>query len=154
MQYDPSRYDEHLTLKVPMTLWLVLAFLLRHVLLLGMTFLPTTGEEITALRDLVLPAYLVSDLLALPVAIVATRRRPQAPGWMRVLWLRGRQLLTASALCYLALLVWNVLSSGRTLINAIDDATLISALINLLVIAYLWRSTLVRDVFLEFPKGT
>jgi len=42
------------------------------------TFLPTTGAEITALRDLIRPEYLIADLLALPVALVAARRRLQA----------------------------------------------------------------------------
>jgi hypothetical protein len=151
LRHHPSRYDEHLTLKVPVTLWLVLAFLLRHVLLLGITFLPTTGEEITALRDLIRPAYLAADLLALPVAIAAARRRPRAPDWMRRLWPLGRPLLTASALLYLALLAWHLATGGEPLITAVDEAVLISALLNLAVVAYLWRSALVRDVFREFP---
>lgn len=151
MQYDPSRYDDHLTLKVPATLWLVLAFLLRHLLLLGITFMPTTGEEITVLRDLIRPLYLAADLLALPVAIVAARRRPRSPDWMRRLWPFGRALLTASALLYLALLISHLATGGEPLILAIDEAVLISALLNLAVVAYLWRSALVRDVFREFP---
>jgi len=152
MPHDPSRYDEHLTLKVPFTLWLVLAFLLRHLLLLGITFMPTTGEEITVLRDLIRPVYLAADLLALPVAIVAARRRPQAPDWMRRLWPFGRPLLTASALVYLALLGVHLATSGEPLVTAVDEAVLISALLNLAVIAYLWRSALVRDLFREFPE--
>jgi hypothetical protein len=151
LRHDPSRYDEYLTLKVPLALWLVLAFLLRHILLLGITFMPTTGEEITALRDLIRPAYLAADLLALPVAVVAARRQPQAPEWMRRLWPHGRALLTASVLLYLALLSMHVATTGRALINAVDEAVLISALLNLAVVAYLWRSTLLRDVFREFP---
>ncbi|MBK1630770.1 hypothetical protein CKO31_08435 [Thiohalocapsa halophila] len=151
LRHDPSRYDEHLTLKVPLALWLVLAFLLRHILLLGITFMPTTGEEITALRDLIRPAYLAADLLALPVAVAAARRRPRAPEWMRRLWPHGRALLTASALLYLTLLATQVATSGRSLINAVDEAVLISALLNVAVVTYLWRSVLVRDVFREFP---
>jgi hypothetical protein len=149
--HDPSHYDEHLTLKVPVALWLVLAFLLRHLLLLGITFLPTTGTEITALRDLIRPEYLIADLLALPVALVAARRRPEAPDWMRRLWPLGRPLLTASALLYLALLTWRLATAGEPLITAIDEPVLISALLNLAVVAYLWRSGLVGDVFREFP---
>jgi hypothetical protein len=152
LPHDPSHYDEHLTLKVPVTLWLVLAFLLRHLLLLGITFLPTTGEEITALRDLVRPAYLTADLLALPVAIVAARRRPQAPDWMRRLWPLGRALLIASAVLYLALLGERLATGSEPLITAIDEAVLISTLLNIAVIAYLWRSALVRELFRDFPE--
>jgi hypothetical protein len=151
LTHHPSRYDDQLNLKVPATLWLVLAFLLRHLLLLGITFLPTTGEEIRVLRDLIRPAYLAADLLALPVAIVAARRRARAPNWMRRLWPHGRPLLTASALLYLALLAWHVATGGEPLITAIDEAVLVSALLNLAVIAYLWRSPVVRDLFREFP---
>jgi hypothetical protein len=151
LPYHPNDYDEHLTLKVPRLLWLVIAFLLRHLLLLGITFLPTTGEEITVLRDLIRPEFLAADLLALPVAIVAARRRPQAANWMRRLWPFGRLLLTLSALLYLALLVAGIATGGAPLIRAVNEAVLISALLNLAVIAYLWRSPLVRDLFREFP---
>ncbi|ESQ15761.1 MAG: DUF2919 domain-containing protein [Thiohalocapsa sp. PB-PSB1] len=151
MLYDPSHYDEHLNLKVPFALWLVLAFLLRHLLLLGITFLPTTGEEINFLRDLIHPVYLACDLIALPVAIVAIRRRPGASPWMRRLWSIGRTLLSISALLYLVLLAGRIGLSGEPLTTAIDELTLISALLHLAIIVYLWRSPLVRDLFREFP---
>ncbi len=151
LPHDPNDYDEHLTLKVPRMLWLVIAFLLRHLLLLGITFLPTTGEEITVLRDLIRPQFLAADLLALPVAVMAARRRPQAADWMRRLWPCGRSLLTLSALLYLALLISGIATSGTPLIRTVDEAVLISALLNLAVIVYLWRSSLVRDLFREFP---
>jgi hypothetical protein len=85
------------------------------------------------------------------VAIVAARRRPQAPDWMRRLWPFGRPLLTTSAMLYLALLGVHLATSGEPLVTAVDEAVLISALLNLAVIAYLWRSALVRDLFREFP---
>ena len=151
MLYPPSRYDEHLVLKVPATLWLTLAFLLRHLFLLGITCMPTTGDEIRVLRDLVQPEYLIADLIALPVLVVAARRRPQAPDWMRRVWPAGRALLSASAALYLGLLTTHLARSGQPLIVAIDEAVVISALLNLAVIAYLWRSPLLRDLFKEFP---
>jgi hypothetical protein len=151
MQYPPTRYDDCLTLKVPPTLWLTLAFLLRHLLLLGITFMPTTGDEIKVLRDLIRPEFVIADLIALPVAVVAARRRPLAPQWMRRVWPAGRALLNTSAGAYLVLLTAHLARSGQPLIVAIDEAVLISALLNLAVIAYLWRSPLLRDLFREFP---
>jgi hypothetical protein len=149
--HDPDRYDAHLVLKIPVTLWLVLAFQLRHLLLLGITFMPTTGTEITVLRELIRPEYLLADLIALPVAVVAVRRRPEAPDWMRRLWPWGRPLLTASALVYLCLLGWRLLREARPLASVLDDATVLSILLNAAVLAYLARSTLARDLFREFP---
>ena len=149
--HDPDRYDAHLVLKVPLTLWLVLAFQLRHVLLLGITFMPTTGAEITVLRELIRPEYLLADLIALPVAAVAARRRPEAPDWMRRLWPWGPSLLTGSVLVYLGLLGWRLLRETRPLASLLDEATVLSVLLSLAVLAYLWRSMLVRDLFREFP---
>lgn len=151
--YDPEHYDEHLTLKVPTALWLSMAFQVRHLLLLGITFMPTTGEEITVLRDLVRPEYLLADLLALPVLLVAIRRRPEAPDWMRQAWPWGRSLLLVSALTYVALLGWNLIGSGRPLVSAIDELSLISLLATLGVVVFLARSPLVRDLFREFPPA-
>ncbi len=149
--YSASRYDEHLTLKVPALLWLTLAFLVRHLLLLGITFLPTTGSEITLLRDLIRPEYLLAYLIALPVLIVAMRRRPRSPSWMRRLWPHGRRLLTLSILVYLGLLARGVMTSGLVMLAAIDELALTSLLTNLAALQYLWRSALVRDCFRQFP---
>jgi hypothetical protein len=151
LRYDPSRYDEGFNLKVPLTLWLAIAFLLRHLLLLGITFLPTTGEEITVLRDLIKPEFLAADLIALPIAVVAARRRPTAANWMRRVWPLGRVLLSTSALLYLTLLISSLISSGAPLVRTVNEGVLISALINVALLLYLWRSPLVRDLFREFP---
>lgn len=149
--WGPQHYDEHFALKVPALMWLTLVFLVRHLLLLGITFMPTTGTEITVLRDLIRPEYVVADLVALPVLLVALRRRARAPDWMRGLWPAGRVLLTLSALVYLALLGRTLLGSERQLIQSVDEATLLSILLNLAVLLYLWRSALVRDLFRDFP---
>jgi len=151
MRYAPECYDEHLTLKVPVMLWLTLAFLVRHLLLLGVTFMPTTGQEITVLRNLIRPEFVLADLIALPVLLVALRRRPEAPDWMRRIWRAGRPLLTVSALLYLGLLGWSQIRSGERLVDAVDEAVLISVLLTLAALAYLWRSPLVADLFREFP---
>lgn len=150
-RWGPQHYDDHLALKVPALMWLTLAFLVRHLLLLGITFMPTTGDEITVLRELIRPEYLIADLIALPLLVVALRRRPQAPDWMRKLWSAGRSLLTLSALVYLALLGGTLLQSERRFMETVNEATLISILLSMAVLLYLWRSMLVRDLFRDWP---
>lgn len=150
--YPAHRYTEELVLRVPPALWVVMLFLVRHLVLLGITFLPTMGREVLALRDLVQPHYLIADLIALPVLIAAARRRPEA-GWVwRAVWPWGRAFLTASALAFPALTVGRLLTSGRPLALGIDGLLLASLFASLTVVAYLWRSPLARDVFREFPK--
>ncbi len=149
--HDPDCYDANLNLKVPFALWLVLAFLVRHMLLLGITFMPTTGSEIKVLRELIQPLYLLADLIALPVVVVALTRRPESPQWMRRLWPWGRVLLSVSVLVYVGLLGWRLLTAARPLIAVLDEPTLVSLLLSLMVLVYLWGSPLVRDLFREFP---
>ncbi|WP_462321883.1 DUF2919 family protein [Halochromatium sp.] len=151
LKYQPERYDDHLCLRVPVTLWLCLVFLVRHLLLLGITFLPTTGEEITVLRELIRPEYLLADLLALPVLLVGVRRRPRSPRWMPQLWRIGRGLLLASAALYLLLFGAHLIASTRPLTTTLNEATLITGLLNLAIIAYLIRSPLLRDLFAQWP---
>jgi hypothetical protein len=153
-RYPAFRYTDELVLRVPFALWLAMLFLVRHLALLGVTFLPTTGQEILWLRGLVRPEYLIADLIALPVLVAAARRRSQAGTLWRALWLRGRGLLTASALLYPALAVGGPLASGRPLAFAIEGTLAAGMLASLAVVFYLWRSPHARDCFREFPgKG-
>lgn len=150
--YPAHCYTDDLVLRVPPALWLVMLFLVRHLVLLGITFLPTMGQEVLPLRDLVQPQYLIADLIALPVLIAAARRRPEAGRAWRSVWPLGRTLLTASALVFPVLAIGRLLTTARPLALGIDGPLLASLLASLAVVAYLWRSPLARDVFREFPR--
>jgi hypothetical protein len=150
--YPAHRYTDDLVLRVPPALWLAMLFLVRHLVLLGITFLPTTGQEILFLRGLVRPEYLAADLIALPVLIAAARRRPEAGRAWRSVWPLGRTLLTLSALAFPVLAIGRFLATGRPLPLGIDGPLLASLLASLALVAYLWRSPLARDVFREFPR--
>ena len=152
-RYPIHCYTEDLVLRVPLALWLAMLFLTRHIALLGITFLPTTGQEVLMLRGLVRPEYLIADLIALPVLIAAARRRPEAGPVWRAVWPWGRVWLTTSAVSFPVLAVGGLLTSGRLLTIGIDGPLVAGLLASLAVIVYLWRSPLARDVFREFPKG-
>ncbi|MFB1485778.1 MULTISPECIES: DUF2919 family protein [unclassified Thiocapsa] len=150
-RYASHRYDDDLLLKTPILLWLVLVFLVRHLLLLGITFLPTTGEEIEILRNLVRPEFIFADLPAALVMAAGFRRRRPCPSWVRRIWRRAREILTLSILIYLGLLVATLAGSSLPLRDAIDETLLASLLLSLAVPFYLWRSRLVADVVRDCP---
>ncbi len=151
LHYPPHRYSDTLVLRVPPALWLAMLVLVRHLILLGVSFLPTMGQEVLFLRGLVRPEYLIADLIALPVLIAAARRRPEAGPVWRAVWARGRTLLSASALAFPVIALGGLLASGRPLVLALDGGLVAGVLASLLVVAYLWRSPLARDCFREFP---
>ncbi|UHD17491.1 DUF2919 family protein [Thiocapsa bogorovii] len=152
-RYASHRYDDDVLLKVPILLWLTLVFQVRHLLLLGMTFLPTTGEEIEVLRNLVRPELTVADLPAALVMAAGFRRRRPCPRWVRRIWRRAREILTLSILIYLGLLFATLAGSGLSLRDAIDEPLLASLLLSLAVPFYLWRSRLVADVARDCPES-
>lgn len=153
LAYPPECYDDQFHLRIPTTLWLIMVLLIRHGLLLIITFMPTTGKEITVLRDLIRPEYLLADAIALPVFISAIRRHAaKTPAWMPVVWQRARVLLSLSILVYLGLLASRLLLASGPLEQYLNEAVLISALFNLAALAYLWRARLLRDLFRDWPR--
>lgn len=149
--YPANRYDEHLVLKVPPMLWLAMLFLVRHAILILLSYLPRTGDAMLYLRDLVEPWFLLADVPAALVLFAAVRRKPGAMDWICATWRSGRLLLGTSALLYLILLAGTMALSARHLLSIVNEALILSVFLNLAVIAYLGRSPLVRDVFGEFP---
>lgn len=150
-RYGSHRYDDDLLLKVPPLLWLTTVFLVRHLLLLGITFLPTTGEEIEFLRGLVRPEFLFADLPAAVVMLAGFRRRRPCSAQVRRIWRYTREILTLSIGLYVVLVLAPVLGSDQPLRDAIDEPVLVSFLLNLAALAYLWRSRLIADVLRDCP---
>lgn len=149
--YASFRYDDDLLLKTPVLLWLTLVFLVRHLLLLGITFLPTTGEEIEVLRTLVQPQFTLADVPAALVMVAGFRRRRPCPDWVRRVWRRAREVLTLSILMYVGILLLRLTDASLPLRDAIDEPLLVSLMLSLAVAVYLWRSRLVADVVRDCP---
>ncbi|MEJ2575802.1 MAG: DUF2919 family protein [Gammaproteobacteria bacterium] len=150
-RYPASHYDDDLVLKVPALLWAAMAFFVRHVLFLAVGFLPRIGDALSYLQGIVEPTYLIADVLAAPVLLVALRRKPGSPVWMRAIWYRGRVLLVGSALTYLALWVANLGLDHHWHLAALDRSMIISLALNMVFLTFVATSPLVRDVFRDFP---
>lgn len=152
LRHPPECYDAQLHLRIPATLWLIMALLLRHGLLLIITFMPTTGREITVLRELIRPEYLLADAIALPVFVSAIRRHAtKRAAWMRPIWRHARTLLSLSILVYLGLLTSSLLAATGPLEHRLSEVILGSALLNLAALTYLWRTPLLRDLCRDWP---
>jgi hypothetical protein len=150
--YPASRYDEHLMLKVPAMLWLAMVFLVRDLALLAVTFLPTSGSAIEVLRDYVEPIYLVADLPALVVLLLAMRRRPGAPPWMRKAWRAGRHLLLASAALHIGLWTAHFGAVDHWNLLRLNEGVILLTVLDVAILFYLARSPLVADLFQDTPR--
>lgn len=151
--YSPSRYNDDLTLKTPWSLWLILIYGLRQALFILLGFLPTTADTLDYLLESVEPPFLLVNAMAAAVMVAAFRRRGQAGQAIRRIWSSGRWLLiTALSLDILLSIVFG----WPTLTNVGSDRGLlvvVQVTLGALMLTYLFRSRLVRDVFRSFPDG-
>lgn len=149
--YPSHYYDDQLVLRVPPALWIGMAFLVRDLALLAVTFVPRSGEAINVLRDFVQPLFLVADLPALMVLLIALRRRPSSPAWMRRVWGWGRQLLALSAALHLGLWAARFGAVHRWNSFALNEGVVLVLVLDATILVYLLSSPLLRDLFREFP---
>lgn len=146
--------DDHGVLKAPASLWLCVAFLLRHWVLIlfiavSASRSPETMGWIDADRPWLMP---VIELPTLLLVFAWTRRVPTA-GWLaRTLWRRGRELITAAAGLDLAWAVW-FLSVSTPWNPWPERVVLLLALVDALIILVTWRSVVWRQLFREFPAA-
>lgn len=149
--YSPGQYNDDLSLRPPWSLWLILAYCVRHALFILFGFLPTTGDTLDYLRDGVEPAFLIVNVLALTVLVAGLRRRVQAGRAVRAIWHHGRWLLM-SALTLDVLL--SLYFGGAVLAGSSHDRGLLIIIqisIAVGMLFYLARSRLTADVFHSFP---
>jgi hypothetical protein len=152
-RFGPQDYTADGMLRVGWLLWLILAFLARHWILLvlgavsslvGVRSAPNAGVTPDLLSG---PWFLLASLPALALLAAAVRRQPAAGQLVRGLWRNGRWLLLISALADFALLVGLVYGQ----LARVNELHIIGGLLDLYILAYLLRSRRIALRFADFP---
>ncbi|MDX1376342.1 MAG: DUF2919 family protein [Burkholderiales bacterium] len=148
-----TRINQHGVLRVPLSFWLMVAFQARHWFLvaaavIGMRRSPDTarllGSEGVPFLQLAL------ELPVMLLAFAALNRDPFGGAFVRAVWQRGREIFTLAAALNLAWVAWYFAGIPRWRPNP-DNLVLLSGLIDLLIVAVVWRSAYIRQMFAEFP---
>ena len=153
-RYSFSSYDEHLCLKPPLLLWIVLLYLSRAVVLplvLGaVSLLAINADTADLLRTLFSVYALPPSLIAGVVLYALMRRSPSASGPVRWIWTRGQIFLSAAAAldCTLTLM-HSPLRRGELGDQA--GTSLVAAAIDLYFLLYVLAARQARDAFADFP---
>ncbi len=151
--YDIDAYTDAGTLKIALTLWLVMAYLGRHLLFIAIGGLSTfAGRKFSASAIDYSPLFsnetlLLASLPAIFLIVVAFCRVPSAGAAARTIWRNGRSILVASVILDL-LIAWMISPKQLQAIGALQVAFVI---LDVYVLIYLFRSTRVRDTFADFP---
>lgn len=149
-KYPAFAYDENLCIKVSISLWLAIVFLLRPyaVMLLSLANMSDHTQLIYLLyeNDTTFVLGAMAALPAMVLFIAWTKRRPDSGGTIRWIWHHGRAFLTMSAVLNLIIVVISAFWAGRG--PRFADVT--QAILTVYIILYLYRSERVRDTFLDF----
>jgi len=137
-------------LSIPGPLWLAMAFLGRHWVLLIITLASRRSPDAIQMASSNLSALVL--LLELPVLVLAYAgfsRYPATGKMLRFIWHNGRAILAATAVINLGLLAWFLWHSdvwGR------PELFLASCgLLDITIVYGIYKSAYIKQVFMEFP---
>lgn len=154
LKYPARHYDENLKLKVSPLLWLSLLYAIRHFFIYkAASLMPFEVGAITWLNLQAQVIFMWCDLPALLVLIATGHRVPNALRVMRWVWLHGKTILSISyllSLCSFIYLNVHLLSTPN-----LDESlfAVVIVMTDVAVLIWLWRSSLVSDIFAEFPDA-
>lgn len=150
--YHASNFDDLGTLKVSPLLWVIGIYLSRHALILVLgglsTFLGQGRADLSGLSALYSSGpFLAASLPALVFLSLAIRRAPASATWFRLAWGKGHWFLLGAAGLDLIILLAHWWANAI----AVTEWTLIGAVVDIYIMAYLTRSVRVKDTFADFP---
>ncbi len=153
--YPPEDFDGNFALKPSPALVLLMFYAARHFLFVLLAYNPSPrlGSAFGFLQHYTTPISLLFGLPALLVILAWLRRMPKAESIWRVVWRRGKGLLSLSILSHFVFLAH---SAGPDILASYvlsDSARLVvvNLGVDVLALYYLWRSPRVSDVFADFP---
>jgi len=137
-------------LSIPGPLWLAMAFLGRHWVLLIITLASRKSPDAIQLASSSLSALvLVLELPVLILAYAGFSRHPTAGAMLRFVWHRGRAILSATAVINLGLLAWFLWHADVWRRPELFLAS--CGLLDLTIIYGIYKSSYIKQVFKEFP---
>jgi len=153
--YPVYRYDEKFVLKVSPLLKVIFLYSLRHLVFILLAYNPIQklGGSLDFLKYQFDPLLVMSDIPALLLVYAWANRNAGAPLKVQALWHKGRGLLAASAVLHLTLMLW--LNAHEALQSPVDTGfpIFLQGLVDVGVLLYLFRSSLVKDIFADYPGG-
>jgi len=149
-----DKINEYGVLKIPKSLWVVIAFQARHWFLVaaavvGMRRSPDTagllGSEGVPFLQLAL------EFPVMLVAFAAVNRDPNGGGFVRWIWRYGREIITLSAALNIAWIGWYFAGLPRWRPMP-DNLILLGGVVDLLIVVAVWKSAEYKQLFAEFPE--
>jgi hypothetical protein len=137
-------------LSIPGPLWLAMAFLGRHWVLLVITLASRRSPDAIQLASSSLSAaVLLLEAPVLALAYAGFSRHPSAGAILRFIWRNGRAILAATAVINLGLLAWFLWHADVWRRPELFLAS--CGLLDLAIVYGIYKSAYIKQVFMEFP---
>ncbi len=152
-KYPFSAYDKYLCLKPDVSIWLILAFLLRPYVVVLLSI--ANRKDAAGLINLVYSdriAMILAAIAAIPAIFVVyafIKRVPDAPDKVRWIWQYGRELLLVASFLNVLVVFLPLLTGFAREISTVGWAQFG---ISVYIIYYLFTERKVRDTFADFPQ--
>lgn len=153
MLYAPSEYDNNFVLKLNLSAWLIIAFIMRPFIIFIASV--SNRKDRFSLLNIVYSDHtwaLISAAASIPTIILMVawiKRTPHAGPYIRHTWHKGRELLTISLLFNAGTIITPWLLGAR-----LHDIAVVQISICGILLYLLWRSPRIRDTFADFPHDT
>ena len=145
--YEELNVNAYGVLKPPLLLWLIMLIETWH--LWSSIFIAFSGETWLFTKGFGWMNF-AAEVPAMLVLAALSARMPKAPKIVRLIWHRGRELLTLAALCNLG-----AIAVGASQIDfwrlGTEWPSLLAAFLHVWVLLRVWVSPIVQKVFAEFP---
>lgn len=147
--FSPIDFNEHHVLKAPSLFILVLLYLNKYFLLVVLPNMPMMGNMNEIVKWFKIDFLMMASCLpALAVLIALLYRTIPVKEWAKKIWKNGLILLLLSIAMDLVILSTYAAIDKRIL----DTGTVILLLIDAAIMAYLFRSPYLKEMFKEFPE--
>lgn len=145
--YEELNTNAYGVLKPPLLLWLIMLIETWH---LWYFFLITASGQTRLFAAGFGWITFAVEVPAMIVWLVLSRRVPKAPKFVRALWHRGRELLTLSAVGNIGIILAGAIQADFWHLDS-EWVPIGVALLHVWVIVRLWLTSIIRQVFSEFP---
>jgi hypothetical protein len=149
-----DRVNQYGMLKVPLSLWGIVAFQARHWLLIlaaviGMRRSPDTARLLGS--EGVPFLHLALEVPVLLIVYAAFNRDPGGDRFARWVWRYAREIITLTATLNLAWIAWYFAGIPRWKAMP-DNLVLLGGLFDLMIVVAVWKSEYYKQLFAEFPE--
>lgn len=145
--YAELNINAYGVLKPPLLLWVIMLVETLH--LWSFVLITASGETWLFAKSAGWISFAV-EMPALIVWLTLSRRAPKAPKFVRFIWHRGRELLTLAAVGNIGIIVVRAIQADFWHLDS-EWVSVGTALLHVWVLARLWVTHIIRQVFSEFP---